>query len=79
MNVPEQTLATRTPRWATACTNLIVHVFRAAASTPSPPAMIRVVSALGEPNFRASISTPEDERTGPCVAATTLIEGSPRE
>ena len=71
--MPEQTLATRAPRLATACTNLIVHVFRAAASTPSPPATMSAVIALAGPNFRASISTPEELRTGPGVCASALI------
>src|SRR5215472_13216985 len=49
---PEQMLATRAPPLATARTNCSVHVFRAAASTPSPPAMMSVVMAAGGPNFR---------------------------
>src|SRR5690242_641799 len=71
--VPEQTLATRMPRLATAFTKFVVHVLRAAASMPSPPAMSKVVSAPGEPNLRASISAPEVLRTGPGSAAIRRI------
>ena len=48
----------------------------AACRTPSPPATISVVIAPDGFSPRASISTPEDERTGPGVTATTLIEGA---
>ena len=48
----------------------------AACRTPSPPATIRVVIAPADFNPRATISTPEDERTGPGVTASTLIEGA---
>ena len=71
--VPEQTLARRVPRLATARMKLTVQLLRAAASTPSPPAMINVVIALAGPNFFASISTPELQRTGPGLAAMTRI------
>ena len=45
--------------------------------TPSPPATIRVVIAPDDFKPRATISTPDDERTGPGVTASTLIEGAP--
>ena len=47
----------------------------AAARTPSPPATIRVVIAPDGLKPRASNSTPEELRTGPGVAASTLIDG----
>ena len=47
----------------------------AACRTPSPPATIRVVIAPDGFSPRAIISTPEEERTGPGVTATTLIDG----
>ena len=71
--MPEQTLATRVPRLATAFTKFAVQVLRAAASMPSPPTMIKVVIAPGGPNFRASISAPDVLRTGPGLAAITRI------
>jgi hypothetical protein len=71
--IPEQTLAMRVPRLATALTKLLTHVLRAAASTPSPPEMISVVIALGGPNLRASISAPDVLRTGPGLADMTRI------
>ena len=48
----------------------------AAASTPSPPATISVEIAPDGFRPRASISTPDELRTGPGVAATTLIDGA---
>ena len=47
----------------------------AAASTPSPPATIKVLIAPDGLKPRASISTPDELRTGPGVAASTLIDG----
>src|ERR1700692_2660216 len=47
----------------------------AARSTPSPPATIRVEIAPAGLKPRATISMPEELRTGPGVAAITLIEG----
>src|SRR4051812_40254144 len=72
---PEQTLATRTPRLATARTKASVFGQLAAVRTPSPPATINVVIALEGVRPRASISTPEVLRTGPGVAANVLIAG----
>jgi hypothetical protein len=73
MEAPEQTLATRTPRLAIACTNASVLSQAAAARTPSPPATIRVLIAPEGLKPRASNSTPDVLRTGPGVAANTLI------
>src|SRR6185369_12596557 len=72
----EQTLAIRTPGLAIVRTKLSVFAQVAACRTPSPPAMIRVVIAPDDFNPRATISTPDDERTGPGVTASTLIEGA---
>ena len=66
----------RTPRLAIARTKPSVFSQVAACRTPSPPATIRVVIAPDGFSPRASISTPEDERTGPGVTATTLIAGA---
>ena len=59
MKAPEQTLAMRTPRLASPRTKASVLSHRAAASTPSPPAMIKVVIAPEGFRPRASISTPD--------------------
>ena len=65
----------RTPRLAIARTKASVFAQVAACRTPSPPATIKVVIAPDGFNPRASISTPEELRTGPGVAAKTLIDG----
>ena len=44
--------------------------------TPSPPATISVVIAPDGLRPRASISTPDELRTGPGVTANTLIDGA---
>ena len=44
--------------------------------TPSPPATISVVIAANGIGLRASISTPEEQRTGPAFTAITLIAGA---
>ena len=44
--------------------------------TPSPPATIKVVIAPDGFKPRASISTPDELRTGPGVTASTLIAGA---
>ena len=44
--------------------------------TPSPPATIKVVIAIDGLSPRASISTPDELRTGPAVTAKTLIDGA---
>jgi hypothetical protein len=64
------------PRFAITRTNASVFLQVAAASTPSPPATIRVEIAPDGLRPRASISTPDELRTGPGVAATTLIDGA---
>ncbi len=48
----------------------------AAARTPSPPATISVVIAPAGAKPRASISTPDELRTGPGFVAITLIAGA---
>ncbi len=65
----------RTPRFATLCTNDNVLSQVAATSTPSPPATSKVVIARDGLRPRANISTPDELRTGPGVAASTLIDG----
>src|SRR6266496_458648 len=67
----------RTPRLAIARTKPSVFSQVAACRTPSPPATISVVIADADFNPRAPISTPDDERTGPGVTATTRIDGRP--
>src|SRR2546429_5078773 len=57
-------------------TNASVFGQVAAARVPSPPATTRVVIAPDGRNRRASISAPDELRTGPGVAAITLIAGS---
>src|SRR6202165_2515919 len=64
----------RTPRFATLRTNDNVLSQVAAASTPSPPATIKVVIAPDGFRPRASSSAPDELRTGPGVAASTLID-----
>ena len=66
----------RTPRFAMALANASVRSQRAAASTPSPPATIKVVMAPVGLMPRASISTPDELRTGPGFTARTLIDGA---
>ena len=68
----------RVPRCATFRTKLIVQELRLAASTPSPPAISNVESADAGPNLRASISAPDEERTGPGSAAITRSAGTTR-
>ena len=75
MKAPEQTLATRTPRLTIDRTKESVLSHFAASRTPSPPATIRVVIAPEGLMPRATISTPDEERTGPGVTAITLIDG----
>src|SRR5450631_2040845 len=75
MKAPEQTQATRTPRLAIARTKASVFAHLAASSTPAPPATIRVEIAAAGFRPRATISTPDELRTGPGAAATTLIDG----
>src|SRR6476469_3118699 len=58
-------------------TKLSVFAQVAACRTPSPPAMIKVVIAPDDFRPRATISTPDDERTGPGVTASNLLEGAP--
>ena len=48
----------------------------AGARTPWPPATIKVLIALEGLRPRASISTPDELRTGPGVAASTRIVGA---
>ena len=67
----------RTPRLAIARTKLSVFSQVAACRTPSPPATISVVIADAAFNPRATISTPDDERTGPGVTARVRIAGAP--
>ena len=67
----------RTPRLAIARTKPSVFSQVAACRTPSPPATISVVIPPDGFNPRASISTPDDERTGPGVTARTRIAGAP--
>ncbi len=66
----------RMPRLATARTNASVFAHVAAVPTPSPPATIKVVIAPDGLKPRASISTPAVLRTGPGVAARTLMAGA---
>ena len=48
------------------------------AITPSPPATTNVESAPEDRKIRATISTLDEERTGPGVSASTLIDtGAP--
>ena len=72
---PEQTLATRTPRFTMLRTSASVVSHFDAAPTPSPPATINVVIAPAGLMARASISTPDVLRTGPGFTARTLIDG----
>ncbi len=67
----------RMPRLASARTKPSVFSQVAACRTPSPPAMISVVIADADFNPLATISTPDDERTGPGVTASTRIAGAP--
>jgi hypothetical protein len=48
----------------------------AAGRTPAPPATIKVLIGPDGRRPRASNSTPDELRTGPGVAARTLIDGS---
>ena len=63
-------------RRAAARSNACVVLQVMASCTPSPPATIKVVNALADPARRASISTPEELRTGPGLTAMTLIEAA---
>jgi hypothetical protein len=66
------------PRFTNARTNDRVFSQVAAASTPKPPATIKVLIAPTGRKPRASNSTPDELRSGPGVAAKTLIdEGNP--
>src|SRR5689334_17739298 len=67
----------RTPRLSIARTKPSVFSQAAACRTPSPPATISVVIAAADFNPRATISTPDDERTGPGVTARARIAGAP--
>ena len=68
----------RTPRLAIARTKASVFSQVAACRTPSPPATISVVIAPMPTSMpRASISTPDELRTGPGVTASTRIAGAP--
>ena len=66
----------RTPRRAAARTNESIFVDCAASRTPQPPATIKVVIAPQDRKPRASISTPDELRTGPDVSASTLTDGA---
>ncbi len=65
----------RMPRRAAVRRNARVVSHVRAFCTPAPPATIRVVMAPAGLRPRASISTPDELRTGPGVAATSLIDG----
>src|SRR5581483_7096733 len=63
----------RTPRFSAARTKASTFCDFDAATTPSPPATIRVERLPGDRKPRAIISTPDDERTLPGASASTLI------
>ncbi len=75
IKAPEQTLATRTPRLTIDRTRESVLSHFAASRTPAPPATIKVVIAPAGLMPRATISAPDELRTGPGVTAITLIDG----
>ena len=60
-------------------TKASVFAQRRRRRTPSPPATISVVIALDGLKPRASISTPDELRTGPGVTASTLIAAAGRQ
>ena len=70
--LPEHTLVTRAPRAAQRCTKRRVRASAIAVSTPSPPATSSVSTSLARGSATAAQATPDELRTSPGCAATTL-------